>query len=118
MTPAKVNLTVYQGATFKKEFQWTTTADKIPVDITGLHIRMQIREKLKDVTFVIELTTENSRIIISNPTEGRFYLILSAELTSVLLIKHGVYDIEVMFSDGFVERIIEGSVSVSPQVTR
>ena len=118
MTPADINLIIYQGATFKKEFQWKIGNPATAVDMTGFTIRMQIREKLKDDLFVVELTTENSKIVISDPTDGRFYLILDDTETADLTIKSGVYDIEVVDLSGTVERLIKGSVSISPEVTR
>jgi len=106
MTPAVINLIIYQGSTFKKEFQWKTGNPAIPVDITGCRIRMQIRKTLTDENFIVELTTENSRIVIANPTDGRFYLFLTDEITSELVVKSGVYDIEIIDLSNTVTRCV------------
>jgi hypothetical protein len=118
MTPAKINLIIYQGTTFKKDIQWLIGTPPIPVDITGYTFRMQIREKIKDTIFLIELTTENSKIIITSATEGRFSLVLTATETSLLNFKSAVYDLEVITPSGNVSRFCEGSVQLSLEVTR
>ena len=118
MIPAKINLTIYQGTTFKKEFQWLIGTPPTPVDITGYTFRMQIREKIKDPDFLVELTTENSKIVITTPVEGRFSLIVSHIETSLMDFKTAVYDLEVISPSGEVSRFCEGSVQISPEVTR
>ena len=118
MIPANINLTIYQGTTFKKDFQWLIGTPSTPVDITNFKIRMQIRATIKDTNFIVELTTENGRIIISDAINGKFYLFLDDSITSGLTIKSGVYDIEIIDLSLHVERLIQGSIIVSPEVTR
>lgn len=44
-------ITVYQGATFRKQFHWSLkdqeTGEKVAVDLTGATLQMQLRTLLK-----------------------------------------------------------------------
>lgn len=115
--PAKIDLEIYQGSTFRKTFIWKTGDPTAPVDLTGYTARMQIRERITDDSPVIELTTENSRIILT-PAEGKIELHLTDADTSTITIKKGVYDLELVSPGGDVRRLVEGTVKVFPEVTR
>jgi hypothetical protein len=41
-TPAKLKLTIYQGATFRKRLMWRAPS-KAPIDLTGCTARIQAR---------------------------------------------------------------------------
>lgn len=120
MIPGKENLEIYAGATYKKTFQWTIVngTTSVPVDITGSTIRMQIREKINSPAILIELTTANNRIRLTDATNGVFQLYLTDAETSALGFKTGVYDIEIKLFNNEVERFVEGVVIVHPEVTR
>jgi len=42
MKPATINLTLYQGSTFRKNFQWLS--GDTPTNLTNCEVRMQIRQ--------------------------------------------------------------------------
>jgi hypothetical protein len=123
MKPAEVELTIYQGSTYHKKFTWETQVSnsgvisKVPVDLTGYTMRMQIRAKITDPEIILELTTENGRINITNPTSGEFSFDLPEAVTSELNFKSAVYDLEVI-SGPVVNRLLFGSVSLSKECTR
>lgn len=121
MKPATLNITIYQGSTFTKSFQWSTGTTPTPVNITGYKIRMQLREKLSSPTPIIECTTENGRITITDAVAGKFKVEIAAADTAAMIFKSAVYDIE-MVEPGLgperVKRLIQGSVSLSLEVTR
>ncbi len=119
MKPATLNLTIYQGATFIKPFQWKTGNPLAPVNLTGCTARMHIRRKLKDVDPAVILTTENNKIVLTDAGNGRFQIILTATETATFDFLAGVYDFELVFPGGEpVYRIFEGSITVVPEVTR
>ena len=120
MKPAQLNITIYQGSTFQKSFQWSTGEPSAPVDLTGCKIRMQIREKINSPQTIIELTTENGRVTFTDATLGKFAVEISADDTADLAFKAAVYDLEVEFpgTPPKVKRIIQGSVALSLEVTR
>lgn len=117
MTPATVDLTIYQGATFSRTFQWKTGTPAVAVNLTGYTARMQIRRKITDTDVVLSLTTSNGGITITNAAQGTFQIDITATQTEALTIKAGVYDLE-MVSGAVVTRLLQGAISVSPEVTR
>jgi len=79
---------------------------------------MQIRAKIDDVTPKLELNTTNNRITIANPIAGEIQLYISATDTSTINWVSGVYDLELVSPSGDVTRLVEGTVSISREVTR
>ena len=116
-------LYIEQGATFKLGFAWvmesTVTPDTPgdPYDLTGCIARMQIRRSLS-TTVIVEATTENGKITIDGPN-GHISVVLEDEDTDLLTMRAAVYDLEVEYpSGGDVVRLLQGKITVSPNVTR
>jgi len=87
---------------------------KPPVDLTGATARMQIRAGIGGA-LLLELTTENGGLTITGP--GTLVRTLSAAQTAALTWTEGVYDLEVEYADGTVQRYLQGKVTVSREVT-
>ena len=115
MAAAKRNLKIEQGATFRKPLIWK--ADGIAVDLTGWTARMQIRPTIESDVIIAELTTENDGIAIDGPA-GKISLYIGAAQTAAMNFETAVYDLELVDSQGDVFRLLYGSVSLSPEVTR
>ena len=115
--PAKHKFTLYRGQTFRTRLTWRTSSGA-PVDLTGCKVRMQVREDYESPLPLLELTTENGGVTIDPVEMGVLHLYLSDADTAACLWDGGVFDIEVMHPSGDVTRIVQGSVSVSPEVTR
>ena len=121
MTPAKLDLTIYRGSTFSKQITWQTGTPATAVNLTGCKIRMQIRPKVTEATLIDELTTENSRIVITDAVNGVFTINVPASVSTAYTATalSGVYDLEiVMPGDVTIYRVLEGKVSIIPEVTR
>lgn len=87
---------------------------KPPVDLTGATARMQIRAGVGGA-LLLELTTENDGLAITGP--GTLTRTLSAAQTAALAWTEAVYDLEVEYADGTVQRYLQGAVTVSREVT-
>lgn len=87
-----------------------------PVDLTGVTARMQIREKLDSDTVILELTTENSGIIIDQVNKT-ITIHITAVQTAALTFSTAVYSLELVKS-GDVIPFITGSISLIREVTR
>lgn len=87
---------------------------KPPVDLTGATVRMQVRAGLGGAV-LLELTTENGGLAITGP--GTITRTLTATQTAGLTWTAGVYDLEVEYADGTVQRYLQGAVTVSREVT-
>jgi hypothetical protein len=108
------NATMDQGA------QWTLTvvyddSNGNPIDLTGYTARMQVRRKFDSPTAVLTLDTGGQGIVIT-PLTGT--LALTATTGQTGLVEGGiyVYDLEIT-NGGVVTRLIQGNMTVRPQVT-
>ena len=126
---ASYPLAVDQGETFRLSLVYavpgTTPSDPVvPVDITDYTGRMQIREKYGSPVLA-EATTENGGISISGP-EGRINLVLTDVQTDAMGVKEGsdkprtaaLYDLEIVSPGGDVKRVVEGAITINPNITR
>lgn len=117
----EVDRSIIQGATFTQSLTWKTKPDEnttaTPVDLTGCTARMQVRAKVNASEVLLTLTTENGGIALGG-TAGTIELLIDADDTAALTWAAGVYDLEIVYPGGQVRRLMYGSVSVSPEVTR
>jgi hypothetical protein len=120
MEPTTLNLTIYQGATYRKTINWSAgDPTALPVNLTGCTLRMQIRESMSASAAILTLTNSNGGIIVdADPTTGSFELFISATNTAGITVSQAVYDLEVVFTDGDVVRLLQGKVTISKEVTR
>ena len=117
MAAFKVPLKIDQGATFRKSATWKTGTPATPVDLTNCTARMHVRAKITDTVPLLTLTTANSGITLGG-VAGTVEIYLSDEQTTAITWTSAVYDLEIEFGTGDVRRLMAGSVSVSPEVTR
>lgn len=105
----KVNLIVDQGTTFSTSF--TVNDDNgDPIDFTGYTGNSQIRK---------HYTSSNSvSFTVSANSSGVVTLTLNSNSTSNLVAGRYVYDVEMVSGGNVTSRIVEGVVTVTPQVTR
>lgn len=115
MAAASWNFFVEQGATFTATITWRD-ANQILVNLTGYTARMQLRTSLNSGSVALELTTENSRIALGG-AGGTISLLISATDTAALGAGTYVYDLELV-SGSVVTRLLKGTVTVDPEVTR
>ena len=109
---AIANLYIDQGSTFSTTV-FVKNDDETPFDLTLYTAAGQIRKSYSSSTKV-DFTLE-----IANPaTLGQINLSLTPTQTSTLEEGRYVYDIEVTSSGDVITRVVEGLVTVSPQVTR
>lgn len=115
MAAAKYKLKLEQGATLRKVFTWK--ADGVEVDLTGYTARMQIRPDIASSDVLATLATDNGGITIE-ALPGTFTLFLSDIDTAALTFESAVYDLEFVAPNGDVIRLMQGEVTLSPEVTR
>ena len=115
ITPGNYDITIYQGTTFSTILAWKDETNTL-VDLTGYTARLQMRENYNSSTPFLNLTTENGGIVLGGVL-GTITLLASAASTAALEALEGVYDLE-MINGSTVIRLLQGSVSVSREVTR
>jgi hypothetical protein len=112
MAAGKHNITVEQGASYNMQIR--VEEDGVPVDLSNYTFESQIRKSHYSTDIAANFTT----LLVNGPA-GTFNISLTNTLTSELdsAFVH-VYDIEMTSDTGAVTRVIEGTVAVSPEVTR
>lgn len=113
---AKVALLIMQGATFRHKFTWQG-ADKRSRNLTGYTAKMQIRATAAATAVLQELSSVNGKISLGGNL-GTIDLHLTALETASYSWSTAVYDLELIAPSGDVYRLVEGGVTVSPEVTR
>ena len=109
---AVANLYIDQGSTFSTTV-YVKNDDETAFDLTAHTAAGQIRKSYSTSTKV-DFTLE-----IADPaTLGQINASLTATQTATLEEGRYVYDIEVTSTSGTVTRVLEGIITVSPQVTR
>ena len=119
---ARVDLTIYEGTTFRQSFQWKTGDPATPVDLTGFTARMHIRESIESETALLELDSDGGGVVIDNPpAEGKYFVHLAATQTAGLCPDHervnAVYDILLILDDVVLLQQY-GKAKIYPSVTR
>ena len=107
----KANLFIDQGATYSTKLV-LNDANGSPVDLTGYSASGQIRKHYSSSNSV------SFSITVPTPASGSVILSLNANTTANLVSGRYVYDVELTDTAGRISRIIEGIVTVSPNVTR
>jgi hypothetical protein len=115
---AIVNITCENDADFIRGFAYQYL-DGSPVDLTGNTLRMGIRHHATDAHEDLLLTTENGGLVISDPPNGKFTLIiLQAQL---LRLQTGPYQhslVRIAPSGPWHLRIWSGSLVNNPGPSR
>jgi hypothetical protein len=112
--PAKLNLVVREGATFRKPLR-LLDARKKAVNLTGMTIRAEFRDK-PDGALLMELTVGNGRLVVT-PLTGQVVLVLTAAETEAITFAKAVWDLKVTQTNGDVVYPLAGSVIVERSVT-
>lgn len=115
MTAGVYDIVCEQGVTFRRTFTWTDENEQ-PINLTGCSARMQVRPTHSSPTTWLNLSSPAS--ITLTPLVGQLTVVITASQTASLPVKRGVYDLEVVLSNGEVVRLVQGSFTVSPEVTR
>lgn len=116
------NIVCEQGTTFIRviTLEYPDPDDPsafIPWDFSEYTARMQIRRTIESSTVMIDLNTENGGIEFINPIAGQLQIQMTAEQTASLA-SSGVYDLEIISGDDEVSRLLQGSFTLNPEVTR
>ena len=111
-----LHLTIEQGATYDPVLTWGDE-NGAPIDLTCYIARMQIRASVEAVTTIHEATTANGQLVMGGAA-GTVTFNIPAVDTAAMDFEEAVYDLEVESAGGHVTRLVEGSVYLSPEVTR
>ena len=110
---AILNLQIDQGSTFSKQITVYQTDGTTLQNLTGYTVASQVRKNYTSTNY----TTINATK--STPhTSGVIVMSLTAVQTAALKAGRYVYDLQIQHSDETVTRIIEGLITIRPEVTK
>jgi hypothetical protein len=126
MASAKYNIKIECGADWERIFTIKNATTLVPVDLTGCTVRMHVRQEAESTETLDILTTENGRIALVNRDNPLGGVVLggikvmfpNAVTTAYTWTEPAVYQLELVYASGIVERRLHGSVTLSSEVTR
>jgi len=110
-----------QGTTINRALVWKKNQgteenpDFQPVNLTGYVARMELRNRVGG-ELLYRLDTTNGGLSIQ-PDDGKIVISVPADVTASWTWRNAVYDLELVAPDESVVRLIQGSISLSPEVT-
>jgi hypothetical protein len=106
---AKVNIVLDQGTTFNTSFLFSNDDDN-PIDFSSYTANSQIRKSYTSSTaYTFTVGLGNNGIIT---------LSMNAATSSTITAGRYLYDLEVQDVNGVRSRLVEGIVTVTPEITR
>lgn len=119
--PADLDIDIYQGASFKLPFECLDD-DDVAVSIAGATIRGKVKNDINDTSAIFTFTGA-----VTDGPNGEGELTLSATTTAAwaepaIAAKKAtptkyIWDAEIEFSDGQVQRIFQGFAYIYPEVS-
>ena len=111
MEAGTYNFTIEQGATFSRLL--TLKENDSVMNLSGYSAASQMRLSHDTSTVAGTITST-----ITNASAGQITLSMTSSATGAIEEGMYVYDIEITASSGAVTRILQGKVTLTPQVTR
>ena len=122
MSIGRTNFDIDQGSDFTLNMS-LLDADDQPIDLTGAQILGQVRKtastEIVETEFdFVPIDLANGEFIISLPAIKTSQLKVSPSYAAERTITQYAYDVKIIYSDGTINRILSGILSISPEVTR
>ena len=112
----RYDLEIKQGATLSLTATWKDSSGTA-VNLTGYTARLQVRATYDSSSTILSLTS--SAGITLGGAAGTIAITATATVTAALTAPwSGVYDLELVSGGGEVTRLLEGTATVSPEVSR
>jgi hypothetical protein len=115
MSAATHNFTIDQGSDWFTTFVYKDSAGTV-INLTGYTAALQIRDTYADSATDLSLTVGSGITITA--ASGKIDVRATAAQTGAIAAGQYVYDLEITSSGGVVTRLVQGKITVSPQVTR
>jgi hypothetical protein len=115
MSAATYNCIVDQGADWYVTFVYKDSAG-VAIDLTGYTAAMMVRDTYADTTTDLSLTSSSG--ITITPLTGTLQVRATATQTAAIAAGSYVYDLEITSAGSIKTRLVQGKITVSPEVTR
>lgn len=110
---AYVELIMDQGASFNNVINLTDDLSNASLNILGYTVRSQMRRSYYSAN-----ATANIVCTISNYANGEITMSMTAANTTLIKAGRYLFDLETVDTNGIVSRVLEGIITVTPQITR
>ena len=110
---AILNQEIDQGSTFSKQITVYETDGSTIQNLTGYTAASQIRKNYTSTAYTTILAT-----IQTPATNGVIVMSLTAVQTAELKSGRYVYDLQITAADTTVTRVLEGIITIKPEVTK
>lgn len=110
---AYVELFMDQGATFNNVINLSDDLTNANINISGYIVRSQMRRSYYSVN-----ATANIICTITNAADGEITMSLPANTTANIKSGRYLFDLETVDTNNTVNRVLEGIITVTPEVTR
>jgi len=117
MSAGTLNIKIEQGSTYNRTYTLTDD-DGVAINMSGYRADMHIRSEQAATTTILVASTTGDYLTIPTGTDGVISLSIDAAATSSLDFEIGVYDLETSDNSGAVVRLLEGTCTLSKEVTR
>ena len=104
-------LYIDQGTDFVKAFD-QIASDGTPIDVTGYRFESQIKKSYYSAN-----VTANLVMTIVNAANGNVTMSLDAANTANIAAGRYLYDVKMITAANVTSRLVEGIVTINPQVT-
>lgn len=110
---AFVELYIDQGTTFNNVINLTDDLTNTPINVANYIVRGQLRRSYYSVNPSANLTCT-----ITDAGNGEITMSMTDTQTAAIKAGRYLFDIETKDPDGVVNRILEGIITVTPEITR
>jgi hypothetical protein len=110
---AYVELYVDQGTTFNNIINITDDTTNTPVNVQGYAVSSQLRRSYYSANASANITCS-----VTDAPNGEITMSMTASNTSNIKAGRYLFDVETIDTLGTVSRILEGIITVTPQITR
>jgi hypothetical protein len=110
---AYAELIMDQGTTFRNVINLTDDLTNVPINIAGYSVSSQMRRSYYSAN-----ATASRVCQITNAANGEITMSLAAANTSNIKAGRYLFDLETTDTIGTVNRVLEGIITVTPQITR
>jgi len=112
---ANQDFEMQQGATFRHVIRWKENGEN--VDLTDYTAAMQIRIRHTSDDAIVSLDDDGNGITLGG-AEGTITIVIDSSVTTDIEPRNYMYDLELTDDSGYVFRLLEGRITVTPEVTR
>ena len=113
--PVKRDFVVPQGVTYPVKMRYLDANDAV-IDLSGYSVQAQLRKQYDQAVADVDCTIANGKAFLD--VDNYFGFTLSPSDTSALAATTYFFDIIVTSSGGDVTRAMEGTISITPEVTK